>query len=50
MDKLLSFQGKKIINFFSIVQGSEREKTLTLLPIRGFTLLIREINYETALT
>ena len=49
MDKLLSFQ-KKITNFFSIVQGSAREKTQQLLSIRGFTLMIRENNYETAVT
>ena len=50
MYKLLSFQEKKIINFFSIVQGSAREKTHKILSIRGFTLLIRENNYETAVT
>ena len=50
MDKLLSFQEKKITNFFSIVQGSAREKTYKLLSIRGFTLLIRANNYETAVT
>ena len=42
--------GKKITNFFSIVQGSAREKTQKLLSIRSFTLLIRENNYETAVT
>jgi len=42
MDKLFSFQGKKITSLFSIVQGSAREKTQKLLSIRGFTLLIRE--------
>ena len=41
---------KKITTFFSIVQGTAREKTQKLLSIRGFTLLIRENNYETALT
>ena len=35
MDKLLSFQEKIITNFFSIVQGSAREKTQKLLSIRG---------------
>ena len=40
--------GKKITNFFSIVQGSAREKTYKLLSIRGFTLLIRANNYKTA--
>ena len=30
------------------VQGSAREKTYKLLSIRGFILLIRENNYETA--
>ena len=34
--------GKKNTDFFSIVQGSAREKTYKLLSIRGFTLLIRE--------
>ena len=39
--------GEKITIFFSIVQGSAREKTYKLLSIRGFTLLIRESNYKT---
>ena len=39
MDKLLSYQKKeKITIFFSIVQGSAREKTYKLLAICGFTL------------
>ena len=46
MDKPLLFQEKK----YSIVQGGAREKTYKLLSIRGFTLLIRENNYETAVT
>ena len=50
MDKLLSFQEKIINIFFSIMQGSAREKTYKLLSIRGFTLLICENNYETAVT
>ena len=50
MDKLLSFQEKKITNFFSIVQGSAREKTYTLLSIRGITLLIRAKNYESGVS
>ena len=49
MDKLLAFQEKNT-NFFSIVQGSAREKTYKLLSIRGFTLLIRANKYETAVT
>ena len=49
MDNLLSFQEKNT-NFFSIVQGSAREKTYKLLSIRGFTLLIRANNNETAVT
>ena len=44
MDKLLSFQGKQITNFFSIVQGSANEKKYKFY---GFTLLIRANNYET---
>ena len=32
------------------MQGSAREKTQKLLSIRVFTLLIRENNYETAVT
>ena len=47
IDKRLSFQGKKITNYFSIVQGSAGEKTYKLLSIRDFTLLIRANNYET---
>ena len=43
MDKLLSFQGKKITNFFFIVQGSAREKTYKLLSIRGFTSPLKSI-------
>ena len=51
LDRLLSFQEeKKNTNSFSIVQGSAREKTYKLLSISGFTLLIREKNYETAVT
>ena len=50
MDKLLSFQEEKNTYFFSIVQGSAREKAYRLLSIRGFTLLIRENNHETAVT
>ena len=52
MDKLLSFQEKKNTIFFSIVQGSAREKMLKLLLIRarGFTLMIRENIYETTVT
>ena len=49
MDKFLSFQEKKT-NFFSVLQGSAREKTYKLLSISGFTLLIRENKYETAVT
>ena len=39
-DKLISFQETKITNFFSIVQGSAREKTYKLLSIRCLTLVI----------
>ena len=41
---------KKITDFFSIVQGSASEKMYKFLSIRGFTLLIRANNYETAAT
>ena len=44
------FRKQKLLIFFSVVQGSAREKTYTLLSIQGFTLLIRENNYETAVT
>ena len=50
MDKLISFQETKITNFFYIVQGSAREKTYKLLSIRVLTLLIRENNYESAVS
>ena len=33
MDKLLSFQEKNITNFFSIVQGSAREKKQTIMKL-----------------
>ena len=46
VDKLLSFQWKKTTNLFSIVQGRTRGKTSKLLSIPGFTLLIRENNYD----
>ena len=45
MDKLLSFQEKNVLLFSLLCKGVQ-EKRRKLLAIRGFTLLIRENNYE----
>ena len=48
MDKLWSYQEKKLLIFSLLCKGVQGKRKL--LSIRGFTLLIRANNYETAVS